>query len=66
MGFEEYTALITQINKQLEQIASLTANQALAGCANESNPDFVALMTRHQKLIQESDRLSKEMISKFR
>ncbi|HIF9324924.1 TPA: hypothetical protein ACX6RP_001333 [Photobacterium damselae] len=51
MTFEEYTQVITQINKQLESIAQQTANQALLNCAHEGNPNFVNLMKQHQNLI---------------
>lgn len=66
MTFEEYTQVITQINKQLESIAQQTANQALLKCAHEGNPNFVNLMKQHQNLIAQSQALSEAMMKKFK
>lgn len=58
MDFEQYTRLIKAINDQLEAIADLTAAQALTGCADQSNPLFVAAMREHARLTAASAKLT--------
>ena len=63
MTFEEYDQKITLIHAELQKIADLTAQQALVGSAESSNPMFVALMRRHTQLIKLSCELNERMIS---
>lgn len=58
MDFEQYNRLIKAINDQLEAIADLTANQAITGCADKSNPMFVAAMEQHERLTSNSKKLT--------
>lgn len=62
MKFDEYNAAITRIHNELQQIANRTANQALVGTANPSNPMFVDLMQRHVQLTNLSSKLTERMI----
>ena len=62
MTFDDYNNAITQIHNQLQNIADKTANQALTGCANSSNPTFVELMQRHAQLTKLSSELTERMI----
>lgn len=65
MTFDDYNKAISQIHKQLQDIADRTANQAFAGCANPSNPEFVALMQRHAQLTKLSSELTERMIAQM-
>ncbi len=65
MDFEQYTTLIAEVNAQLEQIAGLNAEQTILGCTSSNNPQFVALIKRHQQLLARSDKLSEEMLTQF-
>lgn len=65
MTFDEYNSAITQIHIQLQNLANRTANQALTGCANSSNPSFVELMQRHAQLTKLSSELTERMISQM-
>lgn len=63
MTFDEYSQEITNIHNQLERIAERTKNQAFAGTANSSNPEFVALMQRHAQLTKLSSELTERMVA---
>ncbi len=63
MDFENYTRSITAINDQLQDIANLTASQAITGCADPSNPHFVKAMDAHKRLTDLSAKLSGQMLS---
>lgn len=65
MTFEQYMAQIRSINEELQDISVKTANQALANCANSSNPLFVVLMRRHAELTMRSYRLTAEMMEQL-
>lgn len=45
---------VSEIFKQLQEIADQTAEMALAGCANHDNPRFRELMKRHRQLTDEA------------
>lgn len=66
MDFDEYNAAITRINDDLQKIANRTANQAIVGSANSTNPMFVELMQRHAQLIKLSSELTERMISQMK
>lgn len=66
MTFDEYNQAITQIHDQLQDIADRSANQALAGCADQSNPRFQELMRRHEKLTQLSSELTERMMKQLK
>lgn len=51
MTLDEYNKQITHIYEELEQLSQKTAQQALAGSANTSNPLFNQIMERHAQLI---------------
>lgn len=65
MDFDEYNAAITRIHNELKQIASRTANQAIVGSANSTNPMFVELMQRHAQITKLSSELTERMISQI-
>lgn len=65
MTFDEYNQKITQIHTELQNIADKTANQALAGCADSSNPAFIELMQKHEQLTKLSSVLTERMISQM-
>ena len=65
MTFDEYMQKTREINAQLQEIAMLTANQALTNCANSSNPGFVDLMRRHAELTMRSFKLTEEMMKQL-
>ncbi|MGE8453054.1 MAG: hypothetical protein ACN6OP_21040 [Pseudomonadales bacterium] len=60
MDLEQYTRMIAAINAQLEAIADITHSQAWAGCADESNPHFEALMLQHKRLTDLSAKLTNQ------
>lgn len=65
MTFEEYMQEIRNINEQLQEISTLTANQALASCADSSNPNFVKLMRRQAELTMRSFKLTEKMMKQL-
>ncbi|EQA1695681.1 MULTISPECIES: hypothetical protein [Enterobacter cloacae complex] len=65
MTFEQYMAEIRSINEQLQDISNKTANQALANCANSSNPLFVDLMRRQADLTLRSHKLTEKMMEQL-
>lgn len=66
MTFEEYMAAIGSVHDQLQAIADCTANQAILGIADQSNPLFVDLMRRHAQLTKLSSELTERMISQMK
>ena len=62
MDIEEYNNAISEIQRQLQDIADRTANQAIIGIADSSNPDFIALMKRHTQLTKLSTELTERML----
>lgn len=65
MTFDEYNAFITGIHDQLKGIADRTFNQAVLGCANPSNPEFIALMQKHNQLTHLSAELTERMMAQM-
>jgi hypothetical protein len=63
MTFDEYNEKIAQIADELQAIADRTAQQALVGSANSSNPMFVQIMQRHAQLVKLSADLTERMIA---
>jgi glucokinase len=62
MTLDEYNAEVKAIMKELQDIATMTATQALAGAAHAMNPDFVKLMNRQWTLIQRFAKLNSDML----
>jgi len=63
MDIAEYNKIITNIHKQLQDIADRTANQAILGIADASNPAFIALMKQHAQLTKLSTELTERMLN---
>lgn len=51
------------MHDELKSIADRTLNQAFLGAANESNPMFVELMQRHEKLGKLCSEITERMIA---
>ncbi|WP_295936220.1 hypothetical protein [uncultured Xanthomonas sp.] len=66
MTFEEYMEAISNVHNQLQAIADRTANQAILGIADQSNPSFVEIMRRHAQLTKLSSELTEWMISQMK
>ena len=66
MTFEEYNQKIISIHTELQQIADRTAQQALVGSAEPSNPMFATLMQRHEQLIKLTSELNERMIERMK
>lgn len=65
MNFDAYNQKMTLIHNELKKIAEMTANQAMLGIANPSNPNFIALMQRHSQLTKLSSELTDWMMQQF-
>lgn len=63
MTFDEYNEEIAQIADELQAIGDRTAQQALVGSANSSNPMFVQIMQHHAQLVKLSADLTERMIA---
>lgn len=58
MDYDQFEKKMEIIAKKMDRISRLTSNMALAGSANSSNPAFVNLMQKQEKLIK----ITEEMI----
>ncbi|HIF9450625.1 MULTISPECIES: hypothetical protein [Photobacterium] len=65
LDFETYTKTISFINSELEKIAALTAGQAKLGVAEPGNPNFDALMSNQQRLVDLSEKITNKMMQQF-
>jgi hypothetical protein len=62
MTLDQYNQEVKQIFAEQQSIAQLTAQLALAGAANPTNPQFAQLMTRQWTLIQQMAKLNADMM----
>jgi hypothetical protein len=63
MTLDQYNQQVTQIFAEQQSIAQSTAQLALAGAANPSDPQFAQLMTKQWALIQQMAKLNTDMMT---
>ena len=62
MTLDQYNEAVKQIFAEQQSIAQLTAQLALAGAANPTNPQFAQLMTKQWSLMQQMAKLNTDMM----
>ena len=62
MTLEQYNEAITQIVSEQQKIAQSTAQLALSGQANPTNPQFAQLMTSQWALVQQIAKLNTDLM----
>lgn len=62
MTLDEYNAAVKQILEQQQKIAQSTAQLALSGQANLTNPQFTQLMTSQWSLMQQIAKLNTDLM----
>ena len=62
MTLEQYNEAIKQIVGEQQKIAQSTAQLAMSGQANPTNPQFTQLMTSQWALIQQIAKLNTELM----
>jgi len=62
MDVEEYFTQTKHINEQLSMNADRTKNMSMVASAHTDNPEFVELMKKHNKLIQENIELHRQLL----
>ena len=62
MTLDQYNDAVKQIFAEQQSIAQLTAQLAMAGAANPTNPQFGQLMARQWSLIQQVAKLNTDMM----
>ena len=62
MTFDQYNEAVKQILAEQQSISQLTAQLAMTGAANTTNPQFGQLMARQWSLIQQLAKLNTEMM----
>ena len=62
MTLDQYNEAVKQIFAEQQSIAQLTAQLALAGSANPTNPQFAQLMTKQWELMQQMAKLNADMM----
>ena len=62
MTLDQYNEAVKQIFAEQQSIAQLTAQLALAGSANPTNPQFAQLMTKQWSLMQQMAKLNTDMM----
>jgi hypothetical protein len=62
MTLEQYNEAIKQIVAEQQKIAQATAQLAMSGQANPTNPQFTQLMTSQWALIQQIAKLNTELM----
>ena len=62
MTLEQYNEAIKQIVGEQQKIAQATAQLAMSGQANPTNPQFTQLMTSQWALIQQIAKLNTELM----
>lgn len=65
MNFDEYNSAINYICLELDKLSEQTAQQALTGYADPSNPLFVNIMVNQTRLITLAAKLNEIMLSKI-
>jgi len=62
MTLEQYNDAIKQIVSEQQKIAQSTAQLAMSGQANPTNPQFVQLMTSQWSLIQQIAKMNTDLM----
>jgi capsule polysaccharide export protein KpsE/RkpR len=62
MTLDQYNEAVKQIFAEQQSIAQLTAQLAMSGSANPTNPQFGQLMARQWSLIQQMAKLNTDMM----
>lgn len=62
MTLDQYNEAVKQIFAEQQNIAQLTAQLAMSGAANPTNPQFGQLMARQWSLIQQMAKLNTDMM----
>ena len=62
MTLEEYNESVKKIVAEQQKIGQATAQLAMSGQANPSNPQFAQLMTSQWSLIQQIAKLNTELM----
>ena len=62
MTLEEYNEAVKQIVAEQQKIAQATAQLALSGQANPTNPQFSQLMTSQWALVQQIAKLNTDLM----
>jgi hypothetical protein len=62
MTLDQYNDALKQIFSEQQSIAQLTAQLAMSGAANPTNPQFGQLMARQWSLIQQLAKLNTDMV----
>ena len=62
MTLEQYNDAIKQIVSEQQKIAQATAQLAMSGQANPTNPQFVQLMTSQWSLIQQIAKMNTDLM----
>lgn len=65
MSIDKYNEITAAIFSELKEISAITEKQALANCADMSNPHFKNLMIRHARLTTLAADLNNQMLSQF-
>ena len=62
MTLEQYNDAVKQILAEQQKIAQSTAQLAMSGQANPSNPQFVQIMTSQWALVQQMAKLNTDLM----
>ncbi|MBA3772835.1 MAG: hypothetical protein H0X13_10225 [Ramlibacter sp.] len=62
MTLDEYNSAVKQIMAEQQTIAQSTAQLAMSGQANPTNPQFTQIMTRQWALIQQMAKLNADLM----
>jgi hypothetical protein len=62
MTLDEYNAAVKQILEEQQKIAQSTAQLAMSGQANPTNPQFAQLLTGQWTLMQQIAKLNTELM----
>ena len=62
MTLDEYNNAVKQIMAEQQAIAQSTAQMAMSGQANPTNPQFTQLMTQQWALVQQMAKLNTDLM----
>jgi hypothetical protein len=62
MTLDEYNAAVKKILTEQQSIAQLTAQLAMSGQANPTNPQFTEVMTKQWSLMQQMAKLNTDLM----
>ncbi len=62
MTLDEYTEAVKQIMAEQQSMAQQTAQLAMSGQANPTNPQFAQIMTKQWALIQQMAKLNTDLM----